>query len=180
MNEFNHNNYPKAFIRLRPSKTIHGEIGSFALKDFKKGDIIVNSADFEDNNIISIEEYKKLDSETQELLFAHSTMTPTKLFVPKNLNFLKPINYFNHSCDANTGFDLNDNYIAMKDIKRDDEFLLDYSLLNTNPEFSFECKCGAANCRKIVTGNEWKNENYCEKYGNYFASTLREMKSLSV
>ncbi len=179
MNEFNHENYPEPFIRLKPSKTVAGEIGAFALKAFKKGDILVNSADFEDGNIMSIDEYKKLSDITREMLFAHSTMTPTKLFIPKDLNFIKPINYFNHSCEANTGFDLSDNYVATKDISVGDEFLLDYSLLNTNPEFQFECKCGTTTCRKVITGNEWRNDEYWKKNLPYFASTIREMRSLS-
>lgn len=179
MNEYNHHTYPRPFIRLRPSKTIHGEIGAFSLKNFKKGDIIVNSSDFEDNNIMSVEEYEKLDETTKEMLFAHSTMTPTILFIPRNLNFIKPINYFNHSCEANTGFDSSDNYVAIKDISPGDEFLLDYSLLNTNPDYHFECRCGAPICRKVITGNEWKNDEYWNKNLSYFASTIREMRSLS-
>jgi len=179
MNEFKHSTYPEVFVQLRPSQLVIGEIGAFALKNFKKSDIIVHSKDFEDNNIMSMEEYEKFDQKTKELLMAHSTMTPDHLFIPKNLNFIKPINYFNHSCEPNVGFDADDNYIAIRDITLDEEFLLDYSFLNTTPHYSFSCRCASIVCRKTITGNEWKNSIFWKKNEPYFASTLREIKSKS-
>jgi hypothetical protein len=172
-------NYPQPFIRLRPSKKIKGEIGAFALKSFKKGQIVVAAADFEDGNTMSIIEYNKLSKDAYELVKAHSTITPDTVFLPKNLNYLRPINYFNHSCDPNIGFDKHDNYVALKNIKRNDEFLLDYSFLNTNPDYKIKCRCASKKCRKIITGNEWRNEIFWKKNNAYFASTLREIKSLS-
>lgn len=170
---FNHKTYPKAFIRLRPSRIIIGEVGAFALKEFKKGEIIVKAQEFEDENILSVAEYNKLDAATKNLTKAHSTITPEKLFVPRNLNLLRPINYFNHSCNPNVGFDRNDNYVAIKSIRKNAEFLLDYSFLNTNPDYEMDCSCGSQHCRKVITGNEWKEKKYVEKSRKHFASTLR-------
>ena len=55
----------------------------------------------------------------------------------------------NHSCNPNIGFDGSICYIAIRDIKKDEEILLDYAFMET--EFQpFECKCGSNNCRKII------------------------------
>jgi SET domain-containing protein len=122
---------------------------------------------------MSVDEYNKLDKDTKELVRAHSTITIDKLFIPQNINKIRPINYFNHSCEPNIGFDSNDNYIAIKDISYGDEFLLDYSFLNTNPDYEMKCFCGSKNCRKVITGNEWKNKEFVNKFGKYFASTMK-------
>ena len=172
---FTHTSYPKPFIRLRPSTVVKGEIGAFAMKSFKKGEVIVLSKLFEDNNVMSVKEYDRLNPETKDLVKAHSTITIDKVFMPANLNLLRPINYFNHSCDPNTGFDLRDNYIAIKNIPRGTEFLLDYSFLNTNPNYMMNCRCGSKNCRKKVTGNEWKNEKFVQKNRRYLYSDLRKL-----
>lgn len=58
----------------------------------------------------------------------------------------------NHSCSPNTVYK-GLNVIANKNIKKGEEFTLDYaSFLDENME-PFQCKCGAANCRGYVSGN---------------------------
>jgi hypothetical protein len=57
----------------------------------------------------------------------------------------------NHSCDANTGLD-GLNVVALKNISKNEELTLDYSLfLDENME-SFECRCNSANCRGQIRG----------------------------
>ncbi len=174
---FDHLSYPRAYIRIRPSIILPGQVGSFANRNFSIGEIIVRSEEFEDGNVMSVSEYEMLDSDTKELVKAHSTITVDTVFMPANLNYLRPINYFNHSCAPNTGFDEHDNYVAIADIPNGTEFLLDYSFLNTNPNYRLDCTCGAPNCRKVITGNEWKNPDFVARCKPYFCSTVREMLS---
>lgn len=175
MNRFDHTTYPKAFIRIRPSTVLAGQVGAFALRRFRRGEIIVRARDFEDDNVMDVAEYRKLDRDTKALVTAHSTITPHLLFVPANINHIRPINFFNHSCDPNVGFDSHDNYVAIKAIPKGSEFLLDYSFLNTNPHYRMNCSCGSRNCRGIITGNQWKNPSFVEKNHRYFASTIRKL-----
>jgi SET domain-containing protein len=175
INTFTHSTYPKAWIRLKPSITVKGEIGAFAAKDFKKNEVIVRDEEFQDNNVMTIDEYNHLDKVTKELVTAHSTITIGDVYMPANINYLRPINYFNHSCEPNVGFNERGDYVAMKDILSGSEFLLDYSFLNTNPDYILECSCGSVNCRKIITGNEWKNKDFVEKNKDYFYSSVRNM-----
>lgn len=143
MTVFNHLNYPKAELKIKPSKIVDGEVGVFALRNFKKGEVIVNSKDFQDNNSMNLQEYKLLDSETKEIVKACSTITDKKVFMPPNVNLLRVVNFFNHSCEPNIGFNKNDDYIATRNIKKGEELFLDYSFLNTNPDYEIECKCGS-------------------------------------
>jgi len=155
MKRFDHTTYPKAFVRIRPSKLIKGQVGAFALRSFQRGEVIVKASEFQDDNVMDVDEYKKLDEDTKALVKAHSTITAEVLYIPANINHIKPINFFNHSCKPNVGFDSEDNYVAIKAIRKGAEFLLDYSFLNSNPHYKMRCSCGATNCRGTITGNEW-------------------------
>ena len=36
-----------------------------------------------------------------------------------------------------------------------------------------KCNCGADNCRGVITGQDWKNEELQKKYHGYFAWHLQ-------
>jgi hypothetical protein len=169
------NTFPKIRIILKPSKIILGEVGAYAMINFKKDDVVVLAEEFQDNNTMTINEYNKLDRVIKKLVKAHSTITKDLLYLPFDFNFLRPMNYFNHSCEPNIGFNSNDDYVAIKNIKKGSELLLDYSYLNTNPDYKITCLCKSKKCRKIITGNEWKNSDFVKKNNQYFASTVREL-----
>lgn len=68
----------------------------------------------------------------------------------------------NHSCNANTAYK-GLNLIAVKSISPGDELTLDYAdLLNESAE-TFDCQCGAANCRKIISGQKGNSVTFKEK-----------------
>ena len=57
----------------------------------------------------------------------------------------------NHSCQPNTFFD-GLNVLALLPVKENEELTLDYTqFLDENME-PFQCRCGAANCRGLITG----------------------------
>ena len=60
--------------------------------------------------------------------------------------------FVNHSCAPNcrsTGFDLE---IAVRDIHPGEELTDDYGSLNV--DYDFECRCGAAACRRIIRAQD--------------------------
>jgi hypothetical protein len=42
------------------------------------------------------------------------------------------------------------------------------------PIAKMECRCGAATCRKIVTGKDWQKPELQEKYAGYMSWYLAE------
>lgn len=65
--------------------------------------------------------------------------------------------YFNHSCDPNSGLVFETLLlIAIKDIHKDEEIVWDYSssmdkkAIQMFPGWKMECLCGTLHCRKIV------------------------------
>lgn len=61
--------------------------------------------------------------------------------------------YINHSCSPNLAFTEDGQaYYALRDIAAGEELLVDYSTSEDDPDWSFDCGCGAASCRGRVTG----------------------------
>lgn len=57
---------------------------------------------------------------------------------------------FNHSCDPNAGMRKTCEIFAIRDIRRGEEIVYDYSLTVAPTEWEMKCRCGSARCRKIV------------------------------
>jgi SET domain-containing protein len=84
----------------------------------------------------------------------------------------EPNDCFNHSCDPNLGFFGQIGLIALRDIAAGEEVMFDYAMSDGGPYDEFECFCGSTNCRKKVTGNDWKLPVLWEKYNGYFSPYL--------
>jgi len=87
------------------------------------------------------------------------------------------VGYFiNHSCDSNTWMIDAYTLVSNKDIKIDEEITADYSLWEANENYisKWECKCGSQDCRKRVTGKDWRNPILQEKYQNHFSPLINK------
>ncbi len=81
--------------------------------------------------------------------------------------------YQNHSCNPNVGLHGEITFVAMRDIKKDEELTVDYAFID-NENYSFECTCGSPDCRGTITGFDWKIKELQDKYYDYFAQYLKD------
>ena len=60
-----------------------------------------------------------------------------------------PLRWLNHSCNPNLARSPFDPFafVALRDIAGGEQLVADYSLLETNPDWSMRCACGAPGCR---------------------------------
>jgi len=81
----------------------------------------------------------------------------------------------NHSCDPNCY--VQENVIrSLKYIKENEELTLDYGAFIYHGSLILDhCKCGTANCRLTITGNDWKIHNLVEKYQYKVNGTILRM-----
>lgn len=61
-----------------------------------------------------------------------------------------PFRFINHSCEPNVVIITKRKVIALKDIKANDEIVMDYSLTEAEPNWSISCTCESQNCRKKI------------------------------
>lgn len=79
--------------------------------------------------------------------------------------------YSNHSCDPNVGLRGEITFVAMREIQSGEEITHDWAMTD-NDNYSIECHCCAANCRKILTGKDWQRPELQRKYAGYFSIYL--------
>lgn len=77
----------------------------------------------------------------------------------------------NHSCDPNLWLDDEVTLSARRDIFPDEEVTFDYAIELIDEDYIMKqkCNCGAKNCRKKITGKDWRLKELHEIYQNHFA-----------
>ncbi|KAA0272828.1 MAG: SET domain-containing protein-lysine N-methyltransferase, partial [Chloroflexi bacterium] len=77
--------------------------------------------------------------------------------------------YVNHSCNPNAGLSGQIGLVAMRDIQIGEEVCFDYAMCDTMPYDEFDCLCGAPNCRRRVSGNDWQRPELQKRYAGFFS-----------
>ncbi|MFL6499156.1 MAG: SET domain-containing protein [Candidatus Udaeobacter sp.] len=104
---------------------------------------------------------------------------PVEIQIDDNL-FIAPVTeeerelsmlYSNHSCAPNLGMRGEITFVAMRDICAGEELTHDWAMTDDG-EYCVECNCGAADCRKMLTGKDWHDPNLHERYAGYFSVYL--------
>lgn len=91
-----------------------------------------------------------------------------------------PADYFNHSCDPNSGLSGQIALIAMREVAVNEEVCFDYAMSDSSDYDEFQCHCGSVHCRKRITGNDWKLPELQRRYKGYFSPYLqRRIDTLS-
>ena len=81
--------------------------------------------------------------------------------------------FSNHSCDPNIGVRGQIVFVAMRDIEAGEELTHDWATTDDD-DYETECRCGAAGCRRVITGQDWRRKDLREKYAGYFSAYLAE------
>src|SRR5436190_19810813 len=84
----------------------------------------------------------------------------------------------NHSCDPNVGVRGQITFVAMSDIPAGTELTIDYAMIDGDPSERMQCACGARECRKIITGNDWRLPELQRRYAGYFSLYLQDRFNL--
>ena len=140
-----------------------------------KDAVIVPAAHFADVRLLEWPVFETLDRVTQRKLMGYCPGTPEGLLAPPDLNCLSVAWQMNHSCQPNVGFNAGDDFVAMRAIKRGEELCWDYGFAESNPNFRMKCRCGAVDCRGVVTGKDWQRLKSDPNKLRYFSADLRRL-----
>lgn len=77
-----------------------------------------------------------------------------------------PFKYINHSCAPNLGMSGERSFVALRDIKKDEELTFDYSI-SEHSLWEMECNCGSASCRKVIRSIEYLPVDLFRSYFPY-------------
>ena len=80
----------------------------------------------------------------------------------------------NHSCNPNVGVRGQITFVAMCGIPAGAELTIDYSMIDGDPAERMECSCGAPECRKLITGDDWRLRELQLRYAGYFSRYIQD------
>jgi hypothetical protein len=107
---------------------------------------------------ISIKELLQYPKERQRL--AYTYRDNTTILTTDGSQFM------NHSCDPNTWWADDETLIASREIPVGEEVTFDYATTDIHDWWrpKWECQCGAANCRRIITGRDCLDPDFQARY----------------
>ena len=176
----NYKSFKKAIIEIKPSKITRGGIGVHALRNLKKATIVAYAKYLGEDFFLSKANYHKLDAITKSRIKNFCAISPEGFSVPRDINYISIPWHMNHCCDGNVGFDSDGNFVTIKNVKKGEELCYDYGLIISDPKFKLLCKCGSYNCRKNITGSDWKNEEFRKKNYKYMTPELKNIIKLNI
>ncbi|MFA5830570.1 MAG: SET domain-containing protein [Candidatus Paceibacterota bacterium] len=157
-------------LEVRGSKT-EGK-GVFAKEDIKQGERLAIFG----GTVLTIDEMNKLPEQNQ----SHLMQIEERFVFGTTSSNPEDTDYFNHNCNPNAGFHGQIFLVAMRDIAKDEEITFDYAMIISEsvgvsiPEdIDMDCHCGAPNCWKRFTENDWKIPELREKYQDYFSEYIK-------
>lgn len=122
-------------------------VGVFAARDFRFGDVVVE--DLDGDYYIDALPFDEL--ERQGIPIDYVMQVGEDAFrVPTGTIE----DFTNHSCDPNTGLRMDPRgpiAIAIRDIRTHDEITFDYSTWLSGNHLNMQCRCGAQNCRGLIS-----------------------------
>ena len=147
------------------------ECGIFARADIAKGERLAIFG----GKVMLIDEMYELPDKMQSY-----TMQIEERFVlgpagtaPEDTDF------FNHSCDPNSGFKGQVFLVAMRDISAREEVTFDYAMtvsesVGSDMVFCLKCSCGSPLCRKTITEQDWMLPGLQARYNGYFSPYIQD------
>lgn len=90
------------------------------------------------------------------------------------------IHHGNHSCDPTLWHDGPYALVARRDIEPGEELTVDYATQTTESDFRLACRCDTHGCRRVVTGDDWRQPAWQERYrGHVVPAVARASRGLS-
>jgi uncharacterized protein len=153
---------PKTEVRR---SNIHGR-GLFATTDVAKDEVVVVKGGH-------IVDRQTLREQISPRLGPVEIQIDTELFIAPVTGEEREASmlYSNHSCDPNLGVRGEITFVAMRNIRAGEELTHDWAMTDDD-DYSVECNCGAADCRKILTGKDWQRPDLQKRYAGYFSAYL--------
>ena len=144
-------------------RATEGGRGVFALRPIAAGTRLFGEDDWTDDqerkrfSSLSADQVRTLSPAMRALFlrFAYNA-TPERIsgtFHPEAVTHA--VNFLNHSCDPNAGYDGADHIVALMRIAPGEQIRMDYGTYSFSFDHEFTCRCGAPWCRGQVTRRDW-------------------------
>jgi SET domain-containing protein len=151
--------------RIEFKKSRISGYGMFAREPFKQGEAvcIVGGSVMTDSEFAAFQATHRFHNSIQIDENLHLVEDPE---VTRDLE-----GSMNHSCDSNAWMGDEATLVARRHIEAGEEVTVDYALFTTQPTWMLDnrCHCGSPHCRRIITGDDWRQADVQERYRNHFS-----------
>lgn len=154
---------PKTTVKASP---IQGR-GLFALEPIRQGEIVAIKGGYIFDRRTRVEVEQRLGP--AEIPIAEDFFIGPRSADEREGGML----FTNHSCDPNIGVQGQVVFVAMRNIQAGEELTCDWATTDDDT-YEMVCQCGAPNCRKVITGQDWRRPDLQEKYRGYMSWYLQE------
>ena len=155
----------EALQRLFEVREIKMGRGLFARQPIGRGALLFSEDDWVDEaearafSILPAAQIEKLSPALRGVFLRYGYNTTldqvTGTFHPEAVRH--PVNFINHSCEPNLGYDGVHAIIALRAISPGEEIRMDYGTYSFSFDHEFTCTCGAWGCRGRVRRDDWKD-----------------------
>jgi SET domain-containing protein len=148
------------------SSSIHGR-GLFAAEPIRAGEVVCVKG----GHVFTTQRWRQLSTE----------LGPAEIQIGEDL-FIAPASleeregsmiFSNHSCDPNIGVKGQIVFVAMRDIDCGEELTHDWATTDDD-DYELECRCQSVDCRKVITGQDWRKPELQQKYCDFMSWYLQE------
>jgi hypothetical protein len=150
-----------ALFAVRDTKTGRG---LFACQPIDRGTLLFSEDDWVDEtearafSVLPSAQIEKLSPTLRSAFLRYGYNTAldevTGTFHPEAVRH--PVNFINHSCEPNLGYDGVDSIVALCAISPGEEIRMDYGTYSFSFDHEFACTCGVWGCRGQVRRDDWK------------------------
>lgn len=81
--------------------------------------------------------------------------------------------FSNHSCEPNIGVQGQIVFVALREIGIGEELTHDWATTDDD-DYTMMCRCGAAACRGVVTGKDWRRADLRQNIVEFSRATCNE------
>ncbi|MEN6610340.1 MAG: SET domain-containing protein [Methanoregulaceae archaeon] len=145
--------------------------GIFAKEQIKKGERLAIFG----GTILRIDDMYRFPEEMQRY-----TMQIEERFILASSDTIpEDTDFFNHSCDPNSGFKGQIFLVAMRDINTGEEITFDYAMtvsesVGSDMVFRLDCRCGSSRCRKTITEQDGMLPELQVRYKGFFSQYIQD------
>jgi len=143
--------------------------GLFAKDDIPKGELLFDTSKIGEEYIISKTQADKRFKKGFDYMLQ---IDEDKFLITVDGESPSYYGFINSSCDPNCGIRESRRIVAMRDIMKDEEIAFDYAMSESS-DFKMPCLCGSDNCRKFITGDDWKIKDLQVRYKGFFSEYIQ-------
>ena len=144
------------------SKSIISGKGLFAGESIKKDEVV----------FIMKGRILKINSHNRNKIIA----LPNPVGIDKDMwiDPAEPYVNINHSCNPNMGVKGKVTFVALKNVKKNDELTFDYSI-SEDSAWEMKCNCGSKNCRGVIKSIGYLPRKCYNKYMPYIPTYFQNL-----